>query len=185
MRKMGIPALALATLALLAGTAPAADLPPDSIYQLDAALTSESGKAIGLDVHRGHPVMITMFYASCPAACPLLIDTIRAVERSLGKEQLARTRVLMISIDPQRDTPAALLALAKSRRIDLTRWTLATADEATVRRIAALLSIQYRRLPGGEFNHSSIITVLSSDGEIRRQSSLLGRVDPEIVAAIE
>ena len=91
----------------------------------------------------------------------------------------------MVSVDPQRDTPAALAELAKTRRIDLSRWTLATADEATVRKIAALLSIQYRQLPDGEFNHSSIVTVLSRDGEIRRQSSLLGRVDPEITAALE
>src|SRR5690606_13904394 len=128
-------------------------------------------------------VIVTMFYASCPAACPLLIDTIRAVERSLDAKQRSQLRVLMVTVDPARDTPAALTALAKSRRIDLARWTLATSDEATIRKVAALLSIQYRKLPDGDFNHSSVLTVLSRDGEILRQSSQLGRVDPEIVAA--
>lgn len=175
--------LVLATLALVAGTAQAAD-PPGSIYHLDAALTNQVGKPIHLDVYRGHPVLITMFYASCPAACPLLIDTMRAVERSLDPKTVSTLRVLMVSVDPERDTPAALAALAKARRIDLSRWTLATADEATVRKIAALLAIQYRKLPSGEFNHSSVVTVLSREGEIRRQSSLLGKVDPEIAAAI-
>lgn len=160
-------------------------LAPGSIYHLDAKLLNQAGEPVGLDLYRGHPVMITMFYASCPAACPLLIDTLRAVERSLDKQQLSRLRVLMISIDPERDTPQALTELAKTRRIDLSRWTLATADEATVRKIAALLSIQYRRLPSGEFNHSSVITVLSPEGEIVRQSSMLGKVDPEITAALQ
>lgn len=179
---MRILALIAAALAM-AGTAQAAD-PPASIYHLDAELTNQAGEPVGLDLYRGHPVVITMFYASCPAACPLLIDTIRAVERSLDPKVTAGLRVLMVSVDPERDNPAALTALAKTRRIDLSRWTLATADEATVRKIAAMLSIQYRKLPDGEFNHSSVLTVLSRDGEIRRQSSLLGRVDPEIAAAL-
>lgn len=176
-------ALALLAIAFGLATAQAAD-PPGSIYQLDAKLTDQSGAAIGLDAYRGRPVLVTMFYATCPAACPLLIDTLRAVERTLDKGQLGTTRVLMISIDPERDTPAALAELARARRIDLSRWTLATTDAATVRKIAALLSIQYRQLPGGEFNHSSVITVLSPEGEIVTQSALLGKVDPGITAAL-
>ena len=42
-------------------------------------------------------------------------------------------------IDPERDTPAALRKLADERRIDTSRWTLAHADAAAVRRIAAAL----------------------------------------------
>ncbi|MGD9597724.1 MAG: SCO family protein [Steroidobacteraceae bacterium] len=192
MRRRG-PALAIALIGSLmhATAARAADaatastaLPPGSIYRLDAALTDQSGRRIGLDAYRGQPVIVTMFYASCPAACPLLIDTIRAVERSLEPKRRAQLRVLMVTVDPVRDTPAALTALAKARRIDPARWTLATSDEATIRKIAALLSIQYRKLPDGEFNHSSVLTVLSRDGEILRRSSVLGRVDPEIVAAL-
>lgn len=183
-------ALALVTATFVGNPASAVDaagaaMPSGSIYQLAAALTDQAGKPVGLDVHRGHPVIVTMFYANCPAACPLLIDTIRAVERSLGERKSSRLRVLMVTVDPERDTPAALAALAKIRRIDSARWTLAVADPATTRKIAGLLSIQYRKLPDGEFNHSSVLTVLSRDGEILRQSSLLGRADPEIVAALD
>jgi protein SCO1/2 len=84
----------------------------------------------------------------------------------------------MISIDPQRDTVPALQALARSRRIDSSRWVLARTDEATVRRIAAMLNVQYRRLPDGGYNHSSVISLLTPQGEIALQSSVLGRADP-------
>lgn len=170
--------------AAAAGPAPVTGA-PESLYQFAAELTDQSGKAIPFDVHRGHPVIVTMFYASCPAACPLLIDTMRAIERALDAQGRADLRVLMISVDPAHDTPAVLTELAKSRRIDLSRWTLATSDEATIRRIAALLSIQYRKLPDGNFNHSSVITVLSPEGRILRQSSMLGRADPDIVGVID
>ena len=83
------------------GAAPQAGDPPASIYQLDAALTNQDGKTHGLDVYRGHPVLVTMFYGSCPAACPLIIDTLRATEKELtpahargpaGADDLDRSR---------------------------------------------------------------------------------------------
>ena len=157
--------------------------PPQSIYQLEAALTSQAGEQQGLDVYAGHPVLLTMFYGSCPAACPLLIDTLFAVERAASPAQRERMRVLMISIDPQRDTPQLLQDLAKTRHIDLSRWTLARADAATVRRIAAVLNVQYRQLPNGEFNHTSVITLLSPSGEILAQSYALGKADSALLDA--
>jgi protein SCO1/2 len=157
--------------------------PPQSIYQLEAALTTQSGEQHGLDVYAGHPVLVTMFYGSCPAACPLLIDTLFAVERAAPPAQRERLRVLMISIDPQRDTPQTLQELARVRHIDSSRWTLARTDAAAVRRIAAVLNVQYRQLPNGDFNHSSIITVLSPTGEILAHSSMLGKADSALLEA--
>lgn len=156
--------------------------PPQSLYHLDAKLTNQAGQHHGLDVYRGHPVLITMFYGSCQATCPMIIDTLRATERAIPPEQRAGLRVLMISFDPQRDTPAALRAIAGERHLDGARWTLAHADATTVRTVAALLNIQYRQLPSGEFNHSTVITLLSPRGEIEATTSSLGHADPALIA---
>jgi protein SCO1/2 len=147
-----------------------ATYPPQSIYQLRAVLTNQSGTQHGLDVYAGQPVLVTMFYGSCPAACPLLIDTLRAVERAAPPAQRERLRVLMISIDPQHDTSRSL-------------QTLARTDAATVRRIAAVLNLQYRQLPDGSFNHASVITLLSPTGEILAQSTMLAKVDNTLLEA--
>lgn len=161
-----------------------APYPPGSIYNLSVALTNQSNAQHGLDVHRGHPVLITMFYSSCPAACPLLIDTLRAIERSSSAAQRQSFRVLLISIDPQHDTVQALQALAQTRKIDTSRWTLARTDEASVRKIAAVLNIQYRRLPDGSYNHSSVISLLTPQGEIAVQSSVIGKADAKLLTAL-
>jgi protein SCO1 len=158
--------------------------PGTSIYHLDAALTSQAGQAQPLDLYRGHPVLVTMFYGSCPATCPLIIDTLRATEKQLTPAERANLRVLMISIDPDRDTPQALRALAAARRIDTSRWTLARADAASVRTIAALLNVQYRKLPSGEFSHSTVIALLSPTGEIEASSASLGRADEALLARL-
>jgi len=172
-------------LMLVAVAAMAADGdPPASLYHLDAALTDQSGAARKLDLYRGHPVLVTLFYASCQATCPLIVDTLRATERELTEKQRAGLRVLMISSDPQRDTPAALKNLAQERHLDTTRWTLAHADAGTVRNVAALLNVQYRQLPSGEFNHSTVIALLSPRGEIEATSSTLGHPDPALLAKL-
>jgi protein SCO1/2 len=158
--------------------------PAASLYSLHERLVDQEGTATGLDVHRGKKVLVTMFYSSCPASCPLIIDTLRAVERKLDASQRAGVRILMISLDPERDSPRALRELAASRHIDTRRWTLAQADDASVRRIAAALEIQYRRLPDGQISHASVITALGEDGEILARSSELGRADETLLRAL-
>jgi protein SCO1/2 len=179
------PPMIVLAIALGAAPAWAADSdPPDSLYHLDAALTDQAGRSVHLDVYRGHPVLVSMFYSSCPATCPLIIDTLRATERDLSTDQRQGLRVLLISIDPQRDTPAALAELGRVRHIDTTRWTLVRADEATIRDIAAMLDVQYRRLPNGDFNHSTRIVLLSPEGEIRASTSSLGHPDPALLGQL-
>jgi|HigsolmetaAR202D_1030399.scaffolds.fasta_scaffold00314_14 protein SCO1/2 len=158
--------------------------PAESVYHLEASLTNQTGDEHGLDIYSGNPVLITMFYGRCPMTCPLLIDTLKAIERSTTAEQRARLRILMISIDPENDTPEALLQLAKQRRIDLTRWTLARADERTVRKIAAVLGIQYRKLPNGAYNHSSVIALLDPNGVVVARSSMIGKADEGMLEKI-
>lgn len=157
--------------------------PSTSIYQLPAHLTNQAGAEHGLDVYKGHPVLVTMFYGSCGHTCPLLIETLRAIERAAPDAK--NLRVLMISIDPERDTVAALAKIAKERRIDAARWTLTRADAQAVRKIAAMLNIQYKQRPDGEFNHSSVISVLSSEGAVLKQSSALGKADEELLSALK
>ncbi len=155
-----------------------------SLYQLHERLVDQDGKSIDLDVYRGSPLLVTMFYSSCQATCPLTIDTLRAIERELDGAQRNRLRVLLVSFDPERDTPAALRQLATQRHIDTARWTLAHGDVVAVRRIAAALGIQYRKLPSGEFSHANVITALDRSGGILARSSELGSADPQIVTAL-
>jgi len=161
-----------------------ASAPAPSLYDLHERLVDQDGASVGLDVYRGHRVLVTMFYSSCQATCPLIIDTLRAVERKLDAPQRDGLRVLLISFDPERDTPKALREVAESRHIDTRRWKLIHADEAAVRRIAAALDIQYRRLPSGEFNHATVISALGTGGQMVERSAVLGHADEALLRAL-
>ncbi len=177
-------AIPLALLAMQALAGPAASIPSGSLYQLQAPLVAQDGKAIGLDTYRGNPVLVTMFYSSCQATCPLIIETLRAVERKVPADQRKDLRVLLVSIDPEHDSPEVLAVTARERRVDTGRWTLARADERTVRQVAAALGVQYRKLPDGQYSHATQISVLDAQGKILAQSDQLGGADEKLVGAI-
>lgn len=147
-----------------------------SIYQLETPLRDQNGKTVGLDVFRGQPVLISMFYASCPMACPLLINDIKRLEQRLPPEVLQQTRVLLVSMDAERDTPQALTQLAQDRGLDLNRWRLTSTPEAQARELAAILGIKYRRLSDGNFDHTSVITLLDANGN--REGRIEGAGQP-------
>ncbi|MBL0164422.1 MAG: SCO family protein [Xanthomonadales bacterium] len=177
--------LAMSGIAFSARAAPGTDLPGDSVYQLHAPLLDQDGKTIDFASLRGKPRLLTMFYASCPYMCPLIIDTARMSERALGEDERAKLSVLMVSFDAKRDNPAALKALADKRKVDTARWSLTGTDAAHVRKIAAILGIQYRPLDDGEFSHTSVLILLDAQGRIVARTETMGKVDPEFVAAIK
>jgi len=176
--------LAALALTVACGAAAAPPTPGDSLYQLALPLIDQSGKAVGLDLYAGGPVLVTMFYGSCPHVCPMLIATAQRYERELPEAGRQRLRVLMVSLDPDRDTPAKLGEVAQRHRVDLARWTLARTGADDVRRLAAALGIQYRKLPDGEFSHATVITLLDPQGRIVKQTSSLLRLDAEFGAAL-
>jgi protein SCO1/2 len=155
------------------------------LYALELPLVDQRGARIGLDTFRGHRVLISMFYASCPFACPTLISDIRGIEKRLSPATRADLRVLLVSFDPEHDTAAALSELVKTRGLDASRWTLASASNDSVRELAAVLGIKFRKLEQGGFNHTSLITVLDRDGTPLARSEGLQGANDEIVAALE
>lgn len=179
---------ALATLGALAASPFAAHAtgpatPGDSVYQVHAALVDQDGKAFDLDAMRGTPVLVSMFYTSCEMVCPMIFETIHSALGAMPVAERKAVRVLMVSFDPARDSVPVLKKTAEQRNCD-SQWTLARCDEGTARKVAAVLGIQYRRLTNGEFNHSTLVTLLDRDGRIVAKSSKLGGVDPVLVKGV-
>lgn len=155
-----------------------------SLYDLGAVLRDQEGRNVSLDVFKGHPVLVTMFYASCTNACPLLMSDLKRLERQLPPAVRDRARVLMISFDPGRDTPDALARQARERGLDVTRWKLASAADDTAREISAALGIRYRKLDSGVYFHTSAIVLLDEQGRPKARIDGLGRDPTSLVLAM-
>ena len=174
--------LALAT-SICATPLQATDLPGDSVYHLDVPLVDQDGTALQFADGRSKPRVVSMFYTSCKYVCPLIIDTVLKTERALPEAERGKLDVLLVSIDPDRDTPDALKRVADKRHLDTPRWRLARTDKTHVRRLAAVLGIQYKQLEDREFSHSSALVLLDAQGRIVARSDRLGEADAEFVAA--
>ena len=155
-----------------------------SIYPLAASLVDQRGAHVGLDVDRGHPVIIAMFYGSCPSACPLIIADVKRIDASLPKKVRDDTRVLLVSFDGEHDTPAELARIARERGLDGARFTLASGSDDDVRTIAAALGVTYRALPEGGFSHDSVITTLDREGRPTARVDRFGADVAPLVSAL-
>lgn len=188
MRSMASRMVALvagAFLVVACGVAAAGDdLPGDSVYQLALPLTGQDGRTRDWEALRGKPRLVSMFYTSCQYICPLIVDSGKAIERALTPAQRDRLGIVLISMDPARDDPAALEAVAAGRKLDADRWWLAAPRASDVRSVAGVLGIRYRELADGEFNHTSSLVLLDAQGRIVARTDQVGtRPDPAFVAA--
>jgi protein SCO1/2 len=154
-----------------------------SLYQSDVALTDQNGHVFHLADLRGEPVLVSMFYSSCQMVCPMIFETIRATLAKGGKPAQDGVRVLMVTVDPERDSVAVLKKTAAAHNADA-HWQVARANASGTREVAALLGVQYRRLADGDFNHSSTILLLDGEGRINARTNTLGAVDPKLVDAM-
>jgi protein SCO1 len=135
-----------------------------SIYTLRVTLTDQDGGKYGLDVFRGNPVLVGMFYGRCQGECPA-VTALKTALSLVDDPAAASVRVLLVSFDPSNDTPAALHAMATERGLDR-RWKLASAPDEQARDLAAALGTPYRRLQDGTFNESPRIVLLDHAGAI-------------------
>lgn len=77
-------------------------------------LVRDDGKAVALqdELNDGRPVILSFIYTTCTAVCPLVSHTLAQLQGKLGADR-DRVHLVSISIDPEEDTPARLVAYAK------------------------------------------------------------------------
>jgi len=170
--------------AVQAGAAATA-LPASSVYRTALALRDQAGHPFTLGSLRGHPLIVSMIYASCQEACPMTVEAIKriraAVEARTGR---SAPPVVLVSFDPAHDTVRALAMMASMHHVEAPAWRLARPEQGDVRAFAATLGVSYRRRPNGDFSHNIEIVLLDADGRIAAKTSEVGALDPGFVAQV-
>jgi protein SCO1/2 len=156
-----------------------------SIYQARSEWKDMDARPTRLRSLRGRPVALAMVYTSCTTACPLIVAHMKLVESALSPEARARVWFVLASFDTERDRPEVLKKFAAAHELDPARWRLYHGDRATVRELALLLGVRYKRTPSGDFDHSNVVTLLDREGVIRHQLVGLGRDPAESAGLLE
>ena len=95
----------------------------------NAKLVADSGKPVELDAMKGKVTVYDFIFTNCAGTCPMMTSTLRRVTTKIDKG--APVQFVSISVDPRRDTPAALQRYAARVRNDA-RWLFLTGDEKTI-----------------------------------------------------
>jgi protein SCO1/2 len=152
-----------------AAAAAAAPLSGRSIYQLDGVWTNDAGRPFRLRELRGRPVVMAMFFTSCGYACPRIVAAMARIRQNLPPSVRASAMFVLVSFDTGHDTVPVLRAYREQHQLDSVNWVLLRGAPGDVRELAAVLGVKYVQEAGGMFNHSNLITVLNSEGEIVHQ----------------
>jgi protein SCO1/2 len=141
----------------------------NSLYTLDSVWQTDAAKDFKLSELRGHPVVISMFFASCEGICVITKDDFKAVEASLPSAVREQTAFVLVTLDPLRDSAAALHQYRMDQGLSAKHWRLLRGSEASTSTLARFLGIEYGRDASGLFRHSSRLVVLDRTGKIVAQ----------------
>lgn len=156
-----------------------------SLYQIDHVFTSDLGKPVKLEILRGRPVVIAMFFTRCEHSCPPLLKEIKEIEKALSKSARDRTDFVMVSIDPKHDTVDALKAYREKNQLRPERWLLLRGEQPAVDALAEHLGFRYVPASEFQFGHSVLISILNAEGEIVFQQAGFSTDRDEAVETIE
>ncbi|MEL1239718.1 SCO family protein [Flavobacterium flavipallidum] len=152
-----------------------------SIYNLPSKWTNQNGQNIEMKDMKGKVLVMVMIYTSCKAACPRLVADMRNIEQRLPENIKDKVQMVLVSIDPETDTPKRLKAFAIENKMNSNQWVFLRSTEENTREFAAVLAVNYKKVSPMDFSHSNIISVFNADGELTyQQEGLSVNSDPTI-----
>jgi protein SCO1/2 len=123
----------------------------------------------------GLPTALFFGFTSCPDICPTTLMDLSSDLEALGADG-GRIKVVFVSIDPDRDTPARLEEYMSS--FDR-RFVAVSGSPESIAAMARVYGAKYRKVPtrsGYTFDHSAAVFLLDRDGEM---SAILDAGEPQ------
>ena len=127
------------------------------------ALTDQRGRSIAIETFRGRPVLVTFAYAHCDTICPLVVGDVLAAQRQLTDRSPA---VVVVTLDPWRDTPSRLGTIAEGWNMGPDAHLLSGSPAVVERTLNAWRVPRVRNEQTGNLSHPAIVYVVGPDGRI-------------------
>ncbi|WP_341836183.1 SCO family protein [Chitinophaga pollutisoli] len=178
--------LALATMfsACTRRESPAPQDSGGSIFHLTSEWKTEEGNTIRLKDLQGKTLVMVMIYTTCKASCPRLVADMLAIRQKVPTQLAGKVQYVLVSIDPEHDTPERLKAFAVGKEMDGEEWTFLQGDTESVRAFANVLAVKYKEISPMDFSHSNIISVFNPAGDLVHQMEGLGVNNKATISAI-
>jgi protein SCO1/2 len=127
------------------------------------ALVDQHGRSVTLTAFRGRPVVVTFAYGHCETVCPLLVNDVLAAQRRLPDRPPV---VIVITLDPWRDTPTRLESIAADWNMGSETHLLSGEPALVERTLNAWRVPRVRNEKTGDLSHPAVVYVIGPDGRI-------------------
>ena len=128
------------------------------------ALVDGNGKPVTQASYAGEPLLVFFGYTHCPDVCPTTLDAISQTFKALGPDK--RVQALFITLDPGRDTPAAMKDYVSSfdpRIVGL------TGSQAAIDQVAHEYRVYAKKVPTGDgdysVDHTGVVYLMDAAGD--------------------
>ncbi|SHN22646.1 protein SCO1/2 [Pseudomonas asturiensis] len=132
------------------------------------SMTDQNGAPLAVNALKDKWTLVFFGYTYCPDICPTTLAQLRDIRSRLPQQAVDNMRVVLVSVDPNRDTPQQLkqyLGYFDPRYIGL------TAPVADIQKLASALSIPFipadTSKPGYTVDHSGNLALIGPDGRQR------------------
>ncbi|WP_062386395.1 SCO family protein [Pseudomonas abietaniphila] len=141
---------------------------PQSRDVPDLKLVDQDGQPVSLGSLKDKWTLLFFGYTFCPDICPTTLAQLRQIKSELPKEAVDKMRIVLVSVDPNRDTPQQLktyLGYFDKQFVGL------TAPVDTIQKLANAVSIPFipadTSKPNYTVDHSGNLALLGPDGTQR------------------
>jgi protein SCO1 len=146
-------------------------VPPRDLPPLD--LVDQDGNPLGPRFFEGHWTVVFFGFTHCPDVCPTTLAVLTQFHKLLGSLPAGQQpRVMLVTVDPERDTPARLRDYV---RFFDPSFTGATGTPEAIGQAAAAFAVPYAKvtLPGGGYtmDHGAGVYTVGPSGKVVAYSS--------------
>ena len=146
-------------------------------YFTDTILVTQDGEEVRFftDVLKDQVVAINFIFTHCLGACPIITERMKMARNILGEDLGNSIRYVTISIDPARDTPAAMKKFKETHKAD-GNWVFLTGEKANLDNVVKRLGQYYPEVE----EHSTLVIA----GNVREQHwmKIMPNIPPDAIA---
>ena len=141
---------------------------PAQLAVPDAPVVNQSGEHLRFnsDVVKGRVAVVTGFFTTCTAMCPITQENLSHLAKLLGDRLGKDVVIISVSVDPMNDTPERMKAWGEKFHIG-PGWTLVSGDKGQVETLLKSLGL-YVALP--QRHQSALIIGNQKAGWVRASS---------------
>jgi protein SCO1/2 len=176
----------LVTTLLLSAVSFAGELPDNSIYHVGSNWLDQDNKSFPIDELQGKIQVVAFVYTYCEHSCPIILARLKALKSLLPEGHSKQVQFLLVSLDPERDTPSVLKNYMQDKELEKDEWRLLNGSADDVLELAALVGVKYKPMDpeGKDIAHSNMITVLDKKGRLYYQMKGLNESVNDVEKAI-